>query len=588
MEIIKCKACGGELEILEGSNIFVCGFCGTKHTLPRHDEERGNLDSILKRAFIFLEDGNWGSADEYCERALDINPENAKAYVGKLMVDLQIKKEPGLANSRRLYTENHNYLKALRFADKGYKAVLQGYNDTAIRRLEERRRETNYVDAKSLAQKMEIASMEKAIALFESIADYKDSAEQLSNCKRKLAELTALEEQNRLELGKKRIEQEEQKRLEEKKTIRKVIVTTVPVAAAIIVFSIIFNTIIIPESKYTSAIHFMDAGRYDLAFSNFETLGDYQDSAEKSKEAYLGIHADTVRCLNLTEFEQVRAWILANRTTVISASDNSVIALQSNGHAVAVGYYLSGQCEVSNWSNIVAVSAGSSHTVGLEPDGSVRAKGEDNFGSTSVWGWSDIVAISAGQSYTVGLKQDGSVVTTDNHSISKVSDWVDIVAVSAGKKHVVGLKADGSVVAVGGKNYYDERNVGNWAGIIAVAAGDEHTVGLKHDGSMVAVGNNEEGQCNVTGWADIIAVSAGAEHTVGLKAGGTAVAVGENGNGCCDVGEWSDIVAISAGNGYTIALKSDGTLVYTGVPGFTKYYDKNRTALLNMSNIRTY
>lgn len=41
--------------------------------------------SLLKRAFMFLEDGDWESADKYCEKVLDIDPENAQAYLGKLL-----------------------------------------------------------------------------------------------------------------------------------------------------------------------------------------------------------------------------------------------------------------------------------------------------------------------------------------------------------------------------------------------------------------------------------------------------------------------------------------------------------------------
>ncbi len=43
--------------------------------------------SYLKRGHIFLEDKNWESADEYFEKALDIDPENGDAYVGKFCVE---------------------------------------------------------------------------------------------------------------------------------------------------------------------------------------------------------------------------------------------------------------------------------------------------------------------------------------------------------------------------------------------------------------------------------------------------------------------------------------------------------------------
>ena len=57
-----------------------------------------------------------------------------------------------------------------------------------------------------------------------------------------------------------------------------------------------------------------------------------------------------------------------------------------------------------------------------------------------------------------------------------------------------------------------------------VSAGSNHTVGLKSDGAVVAVGWNKYGQCDVADWRDIVAVSAGPYHTVGLKSDGTVVA----------------------------------------------------------------
>jgi hypothetical protein len=84
----------------------------------------GTQDPLLKRAFLFLEDGDWTSANEYCEKVLDSNPENANAYLGKLMSELRIKKSVHLANVLSDYGKNPNYLKALRFGDERLKAML--------------------------------------------------------------------------------------------------------------------------------------------------------------------------------------------------------------------------------------------------------------------------------------------------------------------------------------------------------------------------------------------------------------------------------------------------------------------------------
>ncbi len=39
MAVIKCKMCGGDLEIIEGSTVCECEYCGTKQTVPSADNE---------------------------------------------------------------------------------------------------------------------------------------------------------------------------------------------------------------------------------------------------------------------------------------------------------------------------------------------------------------------------------------------------------------------------------------------------------------------------------------------------------------------------------------------------------------------
>ena len=243
----------------------------------------------------------------------------------------------------------------------------------------------------------------------------------------------------------------------------------------------------------------------------------------------------------------------------VSTGNGCIFGLKANGTVIAVGNNLDEQCEVSNWTNIVAVSAGQWHTVGLRADGTVVAVGSTIDGQCSVSGWRDIVAVSAGSDFTAGLRSDGTVVATGQ--LFDVSGWKDIAAISAGGAFLAGLRPDGTVLVT----VPQVLDVSDWTDIVAVSAGRIHTVGLKSDGTLVAVGENRYGQCDSVGyWKDIIAVSAGYEHTVGLKAGGTVVAAGNNSFGQCDVGSWTGIVAVSAGEDHTVALRADGTVVAVG------------------------
>ena len=57
---------------------------------------------------------------------------------------------------------------------------------------------------------------------------------------------------------------------------------------------------------------------------------------------------------------------------------------------VATGINDYGQCDVSDWTDIVAIAAGEYHTVGLCLDGTVVATGRNNEGECDVSDWNNI------------------------------------------------------------------------------------------------------------------------------------------------------------------------------------------------------
>ena len=262
--------------------------------------------------------------------------------------------------------------------------------------------------------------------------------------------------------------------------------------------------------------------------------------------------------------EKLRPYYHCHAPRTIAIGGAHTVGLKSDGTVVACGDRPN--CNISGWTDIVAVAAGDFHTVGLKSDGTVVACGKNDDGQCDVSKWKGIVAVAAGRyNNTVGLKSDGTVVACgDNFSGQcNVSKWKGIVAVAAGRGHTVGLKSDGTVVACG-DNEDGQCDVSKWKGIVGIAACYSHTVGLKSDGTVAACGYNFSGQCNVSGWTDIVAVAAGLEHTVGLKFDGTVVACGSNYLGKCNVSGWTDIVEIAADSGITVGLKSDGTVVACG------------------------
>ncbi len=127
---------------------------------------------------------------------------------------------------------------------------------------------------------------------------------------------------------------------------------------------------------------------------------------------------------------------------VVAAGDNTAgqcdvgdwsdIIKISTGTLLTAGLKKDGTVESTHydtygWDDIVSISAGSNHILGLKSDGTVVAAGQNFNGECEVEEWTDIVAISAGN-VSVGLKSDGTVLIAGegNNRVHSVAGWTDI------------------------------------------------------------------------------------------------------------------------------------------------------------------
>lgn len=69
------------------------------------------------------------------------------------------------------------------------------------------------------------------------------------------------------------------------------------------------------------------------------------------------------------------------------------------------------------------------HAAALKNDGTVVAEGDNDYGQCNVSEWNDIVAIAAGSYHTVGLKADGTVVVAGRltEDIKGVNKWENML-----------------------------------------------------------------------------------------------------------------------------------------------------------------
>lgn len=313
---------------------------------------------LLKRAFMFLEDGNWAEADAYCEKVLDQDLENAHAYLGKLMAELCVRRQDDLPNCEQPFNNSNNYQKAVRFGGNKIAGMLSGYIDHIIERNENTRLTSIYnnavsdmkssnsestykaaaatfrtipgfKDADALAELCldraevcrkddiyasarvqmygnAVGRYETAIKTFSTIPGWKDADEQIYACQRIIEEIKAEKEAYRLKIER----EEEEVRIEAQRAAKKrkktaAIVT--PIVVACIAFLIVLPTVIIPNGKYKAAVDIYNEGNYDEAITAFKALNGYRDSEAQIAKCETAIKDDkynaAVELCNMKNFE---------------------------------------------------------------------------------------------------------------------------------------------------------------------------------------------------------------------------------------------------------------------------------------------
>ncbi|MBQ7173733.1 MAG: TIR domain-containing protein [Clostridia bacterium] len=277
-----------------------------------------NVAPLLERAFMFLEDGNWEEADIYCEKVLDQEPKNARAYLGKLMAELCVRREEDLVNCEAPFDGSANYQKAVRFGDEKLVDALSDYIEQINQRNELARCRFVYNDAisemnRATNEEMYLAAAEKfrsisgfedadefikmccekaedcrcetiyqdaqaakiatyfsdAIRIFQSISGYKDADEQVLDCQREIEERKAAAEA-------------EQKKQAKIKKIKAITVAAVFATAALVVgIAMLVTKVFVPNANYNNAMKLYEAGNYEEAISAFTALDGYKDSEEQ-------------------------------------------------------------------------------------------------------------------------------------------------------------------------------------------------------------------------------------------------------------------------------------------------------------------
>ncbi|MBQ3010540.1 MAG: TIR domain-containing protein [Methanocorpusculum sp.] len=236
-----------------------------KSKIVSDDEEPENdITPLLKRAFLFIEDGEYDRADKLLEEVLNRHPENAKAYVGKVLISHKLHTEADLEFESLSIVEESNFKRAYKYADDDYrKTVLSKPCESAYQhalmmknqaQYEEAEKEflslLSYKDSEKQAEEcrdlilqavydsavelMQMGEFRKAGGIFSSISSYKDSKEKVDECQNLREEKSRIEAEKRRELRKKEDEERELRIKAEREKKRRAILIGVPTVLGVI------------------------------------------------------------------------------------------------------------------------------------------------------------------------------------------------------------------------------------------------------------------------------------------------------------------------------------------------------------------
>ena len=487
-------------------------------------EAAPGVQSLYKRALLFLEDGKFKEAEEYFEKVLDIDPEFAPAYMGKVCVAFELRHEADIANEDEAIFAEPNYQKAVRFAKANEKSCYQKYADAILfkKRAEEER------IAEDTAQLVALQNQ-----LNEKWRQANEEARELN------AEIE--------QLNKKRHERAAENAERTKKLKDEIAALTLQ-RTGLGLF----------KGKEKAAI--------DAQLALLETE---LETALKTALSQVPSEAHTAEKRLL----ELKCRVLQRHSgDAISVATSHVVGLKADGTVVATkpsDDYDNGQCNVGGWRDIVAVSAATYITVGLKGDGTVVSTNNNS----AIGEWRNIIAVFAGSCGIYGLKADGTVLFTGSKLFkAKLDSWCDVVAITEeimgyGKTaYPIGLRKDGKLLAARYVSDYDDFT--KWHDIVAIASSESSCViiGLKSDGSVVSRSSNKQYKHMPIEWQGIVAIS-DYQGSAGLKADGSVIVRAYDESDSFSeyvmpyTAGWHNIVAISGGGRWPFGIKSDGTVI---------------------------
>ena len=295
------------------------------------------IDPLLRRAEMALADRESERADSFYEQVLNLDPENAEAYVGKLLIELRIRSRSELKDVGIIFDKSNNYKNAIKFADAELRNELEEALHIVRTRVQEKKLEGIYRSAKNIYENAkDIPTCKRAKKFFLSISDYRDSLGYAELCQIKINNLYTEWEISRKEQSAKI------KKRKKANIVGFVTSFTLLILTAITVLLCLFIVKIqIPNAKYDDAMKLVEEERYDEAIAllkeaHYDALLE-RDVIKFENAIYSAQDARNNKGLVDNAINALKA-LNAENTTVAVDGKNAVTNILSLGIPVRVEY----------------------------------------------------------------------------------------------------------------------------------------------------------------------------------------------------------------------------------------------------------
>lgn len=330
------------------------------------------------------------------------------------------------------------------------------------------------------------------------------------------------------------------------------------------------------ECAYIMAENALTDGNWSLAVQLFNGVSGYKDSAERAVSVaieYTGSDniaaiLENVNTLSAEELAQLDKYQKIEEKFpegLIAAGYYHTLGLKSNGKVLSCGLNEDGQCETSQWSDIVQIAAGAYHSVGLKRDGTVVAVGRNAEGQCDVESWSDVVQIAASGFNTFALKADGTVLFCGNLDYPELEELSGVIEIVAGNYGAAAILSDRSIVSLqssaeipedgavvdfsmstgysiallaDGTTFSNFEKANSIKNAVRVSAGSTAFFIVTDDYKLITHFFRESDSVEIDTGRKYIDACAGGTHHLLLTRAGNVIAFGDNTFGQCNTEKW--------------------------------------------------